>query len=331
MLGTGTSVPLSKGAFILSLDTEFAWGDVDLPKKLYQDGQKKERELTQRLLELLDRYDIPATFAVVGALYETPSSKSLELPLTSRFLLTRNWPNRCFIDSFTARDFHAPELMQQLESHPKHEMASHSFSHIIFTSEECTESVAKQEFQSAIDIARKRGYDCISFVFPRNRCAYLDILHQCGFQIYRGEDPAWFNHLSWGGKWGKKIGHILDLILVLSPPCSLPIQESSGLLNLPGSMNYLSMAGWRRYIPLSCRVKQAQKGIQQAIRQKRLFHFWFHPSHLGSGTELLFHGLDTIFEQVARARDAGTLDVFTMKELFQQVSKTNPSKELTLS
>jgi hypothetical protein len=27
------ALPLDRGAFILSLDTEFAWGDVDLPQK----------------------------------------------------------------------------------------------------------------------------------------------------------------------------------------------------------------------------------------------------------------------------------------------------------
>ena len=216
--------------------------------------------------------------------------------------------------------------MQQLESYPRHEMGSHSFSHLIFTSKECTPEVAKREFYSARDIAQKRGYSCLSFVFPRNRCAYLDLLYEAGFQVYRGEDPSWFNHLKWGGKWGKKIGHILDLILVLAPPCSLPLQEPSGLLNLPGSMNYLSMAGWRRYIPLHCRVQQAKKGIETAIRHKRLFHLWFHPSHLGDQADLLFKGLDSIFARVAKARDQGELDVFTMKDLLQKVS-TSSSKE----
>jgi hypothetical protein len=200
-----------------------------------------------------------------------------------------------------------------------HEIGSHSFSHIIFSSNECTPELAQWEFQKAYQLGQSFPSPCTSFVFPRNQCRYLNELYTSGFRSYRGEDPAWFNTLPLG-KWGKKIGHILDLLWIQTPPCSLPLLEPSGLLNLQGSMNYLSMAGWRRYIPLKCRVQQAKKGILSAIRSKTLFHLWFHPSHLGEEEDLLFQGLDSIFAEVAQAREAGKLDVFTMGSLFLTLS-----------
>lgn len=313
-----SSVPLECGTFLLSLDTEFAWGDADFPKKRYAEGQKKERELTLRLLQLLQKYQIPATFAVVGALYHEETETN-SLPEKTQQFLQRNWPNRFYVEAFCTKDFHAPELMEILEKDSLgHDLGSHSYTHIIFTTPECTPEIATWEFQEARKIAQKRGYASVSFVFPRNQCEYLPLLFQAGFQVYRGEDPAWFNQMNLG-KWPKKIGHILDLIFALTPPCSLPQREENGLLNLQGSMNYLSMAGWRRYIPLFCRVQQAKKGIQRAIQKKRLFHLWFHPSHLGSGTELLFSGLETIFAQVAEEREKGHLAVETMASLAQKI------------
>src|SRR5689334_21359673 len=58
------------GLFILSLDTEIAWGTYD-PKALarHKTSFDNNRILIRRLLDLLDQYSIPATFAVVGHLF----------------------------------------------------------------------------------------------------------------------------------------------------------------------------------------------------------------------------------------------------------------------
>src|SRR5688572_3897098 len=65
-----SAVLMAPGHFILSLDVELAWGMFDhggaarLRKQLLA-----EREAIRRLLELLGRYEIPATFAIVGHLF----------------------------------------------------------------------------------------------------------------------------------------------------------------------------------------------------------------------------------------------------------------------
>src|SRR5436190_1585182 len=58
------------GLFILSLDTEIAWGTYD-PNALarHKASFDNNRVLIHRLLDLLDQYNIPATFAVVGHLF----------------------------------------------------------------------------------------------------------------------------------------------------------------------------------------------------------------------------------------------------------------------
>src|SRR5260370_40744522 len=59
-------IPPMPGLFILSLDTEIAWGTYD-PKALatHKSSFDNNRTLIRRLLALLNQHSIPATFAVV--------------------------------------------------------------------------------------------------------------------------------------------------------------------------------------------------------------------------------------------------------------------------
>ena len=60
------------GYFLFSLDTELAWGYFDLDRlrlEKYSPDGSRERKAISRLLDLLDEFDIAATWAVVGHLF----------------------------------------------------------------------------------------------------------------------------------------------------------------------------------------------------------------------------------------------------------------------
>jgi peptidoglycan/xylan/chitin deacetylase (PgdA/CDA1 family) len=60
----------SPGHFILSLDVELAWGTFDHGgDRRIRDQLLGEREAIRRLLDLLARHELPATFALVGHLF----------------------------------------------------------------------------------------------------------------------------------------------------------------------------------------------------------------------------------------------------------------------
>ena len=58
------------GYFLLSLDTELAWGHHDnfRPEMFSADGGR-ERQAIELILEALDEFNIKATWAVVGHLF----------------------------------------------------------------------------------------------------------------------------------------------------------------------------------------------------------------------------------------------------------------------
>lgn len=147
-----------KTYFIISLDTELHWGYSLYPHskmaKILQREEDKAINAIEDLLRLFEKYNIPATWAVVGHLF-----------------------------------LEHPEIIEKiLSSSVEHEMGYHSFSHSRFS--ECTSEIAETEIQKGIELAKDYGITLKSFVFPENKIGHLDMLKKYGFQIYRGANLA---------------------------------------------------------------------------------------------------------------------------------------------
>jgi hypothetical protein len=86
---------------------------------------------------------------------------------------------------------------------------------------------------------------------------------------------------------------------------------------IPGSMVYFPMHGLRRYIPVRARTRRAIKGLDAAVRQKRVFHLWLHPTNLAEQMDRMFSGLRCIIEYASLLRAKGELDVLTVGSLAE--------------
>ena len=84
---------------------------------------------------------------------------------------------------------------------------------------------------------------------------------------------------------------------------------------MPASMFYLPMNGFRSLIPLSFRIHKAKKGIKKAIREKKVFHLWFHPFNIATNQEKLLYGLEEIFKEVYLRRENKELKTKSMAEV----------------
>jgi hypothetical protein len=86
-------------------------------------------------------------------------------------------------------------------------------------------------------------------------------------------------------------------------------------------MIYFPMHGVRRHIPVSRRVLRAHKGLEDAVRRRRIFHLWFHPTNLADETEAMFGGLEAILAEVVRLREEGSLRVLTMSGIAGEANE----------
>ncbi len=289
------------GLFILSLDTEIAWGTYgEAAIARQRRAFDNYRSLVRRLLDLLDQYALPATWAVVGHLFLKPGD----------------------VDSITLRCpdhpewYHAPDVIEMIRStRTPHEIGTHTFTHTFAA--EVTPTDWDNELQMSARIHRNRNLTLRSLVYPRNHIAYTETLPKHGIIAYRGAEQKWYRQPS--GGLGRVLSY-LDYLLALPPatydPAALRVGEQ--LVNLPASQFLMSYDGLRGWIPTASRVWQAKLGIEHAVRRGHLFHLWFHPFNLGS-SEKMFDALERILREVARHRDAGELQVMTMQQAAQRI------------
>jgi hypothetical protein len=220
----------------------------------------------------------------------------------------------------TAPVFYGRSLVERIRACPvSQEIGCHSFSHVIFGDPGCSAATAESEISACIRLAEEMGIELRSFAFPRNSVGHLDVLRRHGFSCYRGPDPTWYEKLPCPALV-KRALHLWDVLRAGEPPVVQPEMTESGLWNIPGSMIYFPMHGFRRYIPLRLRVLRAVKGLDAAVRRKRVFHLWFHPTNLADDLESMFSGLRCILEHARRLCGRGDLIVRPMLALAQHSS-----------
>ncbi len=316
-------IDFKRGIFILSLDTELAWGSVHggtlaQRETLFQ----KTRPCINRLLQLLETYQIHATWAVVGHLFldQCKPVNGIKHPEIVR--PKYNWfPDDWFLIDPCSRLEDAPiwygrDIIQQIKNCKiTQEIGCHTFSHVVVGDPGCSRECFASELRACRIEAEKVGVTLQSFVFPRNSLGHLDVLAEAGFVVFRGMTPGWLERRP--GIFSRVYRQIGNFI-PLSPPVVLPKREN-GLWNLQGSYFYPATTRWWRLASDLSRAYKVKRGLRQAARKRGIFHLWFHPFNLASQPEKLFVELESIFRDVCRYRDNGVLDNVTMGDLARSL------------
>jgi hypothetical protein len=320
-----SEVVLPKGVFVLSLDVELCWGIVDKPDRLKNTIKYyvQSRDCIEKILMLLEKYNISATWAVVGHLFlqecnSINGQKHSDVPRSTYPWYEKDW----FEESPCTNEEEAPlwygqDIIKMIANcRVRQEIACHSFAHIPYGDENTKRATVRSDLSNCVHEAEKAGLKLRSFVFPRNNVGYIDELKNFGFEAYRGEEPTWYR--AFPNKI-RKVCHIVDQFLAISPPVS-KLEYNQGLYNIPGSMFYIPMNGFRSLIPVRFRVYKARKGIRRAIKDKKIFHLWFHPFNIATNQEKLLYGLEEIFKEVSSERENGELEAKSMGEIVDLVN-----------
>ena len=320
-----------KAVFTISLDFELLWGSFDSGKHRkfaahFERGGAggafdATRAIVDRLLELFQRYDVSVTWATLGHLFldsceARDGVKHPDMPRPRHSWFAGDWYAYDPCKDFRAEPlWYGRDMVEKiLAAEPRHDVGSHSFSHVIFSDPGCTPEVAEAEVGKCVELAREFNLKMESFVYPRNELGHLDVLRRHGFSVTRGAMPFWFTRFR--SRTLRRAGHVIDDVLAVTPRCGLPEKSPSGLWVAPVSMFLQSMDGARRLIPVRSRIRKGMRGIERAIKQRSLFHLSFHPTeNLCFRTDRMFYALERILSHAARRRDEGLLQVMTMADL----------------
>jgi peptidoglycan/xylan/chitin deacetylase (PgdA/CDA1 family) len=313
-----TEVSPDVGYFVISFDLEFAWGHHDCfnPRLFSQDGQR-ERAAVSRLLELLDEYDIVATWAVVGHLCLSAYDPEAVYPAVDWLehypqfdALNRNSHPLLYEASII-------DLLQQKAT--RHEIGFHGYTHQVFAEHRMTASQAATEIEAW---QRTVMHQCdedmpLTVIFPRNQIGHLSVFQRYGFIGYRGAEqlPTPF---TWPvvGRVFRRLYPYLSVVTV--PQVVVPEQHPLGIVNIPASrwlfgtnrtldrtLDLLNLHTLRMY-PL---VQAARK----AAAQRKVLHVWAHPYEFQ--TQKDFDKLRYLLEHVASEIRAGRLESMGMGAL----------------
>jgi len=304
--------------FVLSLDAELAWGAFDkkFGPELVRAAEWESREGIPKLLELLCRHRISATWAFVGHATLDRCSGHQELEPVSHERYTGDW----FQYDPASDESQHPEwyarssFLQVLKAPYPQEIAFHSFSHIDFANPGTPRQRAEQEFAACRKIAREFGVRGDVFVYPRNRVGFLDELREAGFRTFRPPDRTRFR-----SRYAivNRVGGVLADFLGIAPLPVAPYLDRE-LVALPGSMMLRPMDGWRRLIPVGARRARMQKGVERCIREGGIFHLWLHPIQLYCQQETMLQLLEECLGRVSLLRDRGDLQVSTMGDTAEK-------------
>ena len=186
------------GTFVLSLDTELAWGAIHRGGYAgREDHFDRTRFVVSELLTMLERYEISATWAIVGHLFLDSCSpvngvKHPEITRSNHDLTEHDWFDRDPCSNVDEQPFwYGADIVRQIAESPvQQEIGCHNFSHLIVDAE-CSREAFESELRACRRAAEGWNTSLRSFVFPRNVIGHLDVLAYNGFVAFRGITPTW--------------------------------------------------------------------------------------------------------------------------------------------
>jgi peptidoglycan/xylan/chitin deacetylase (PgdA/CDA1 family) len=292
------------GRLTISIDLELAWGFWDiLTPDILRLSETMERPICDRLLELLDRYHIPVTWALVAAMLDRASAQA-------RPGNEASW--------------YAPEIIDRIRAaKTSHEIGSHGGRHVYYDRMSTAEAAEDLDFVKQVHRDNDLALD--SFVFPRNAVGHLDLLARTGLRAFRGSDTGWVRLApKFGSRAGKAITFV-DKILPI-PPAPARAQTNGGLVDIPGSMLLPGRDGARRFIfPAVSRAKLAM-GLAWARRRGATFHFWFHPCNFYYRAEEQFATLEWFLARAAAEASRSRIEICTMGSYAPRTGATAGAK-----
>jgi hypothetical protein len=309
------------GTFALTFDTELIWGSFDsMTPAVFERRFPDVRGTIERILALLARYEVAATWAVVGHLFLRECRRGdaglahPELVRPQQRWRPGDWyaADPC---SDRQRDplWYGDDILDLLQgARGGHEIGCHSFGHALYGDPHLTRAAVDADLEACLARAAERGLTLRSFVFPRNVEGHHEALRAHGFRAYRGADPAWFARLPSVLARG---GHLVDQTLGLPPPVRKPSETLPGLWNIPGSALLLHRTGPRRVIPMAARLRKARAGLERAASSGGVFHLWTHPFNLAADRTFMLATLEGILQHARAIRDRGGIRIETMAEI----------------
>jgi peptidoglycan/xylan/chitin deacetylase (PgdA/CDA1 family) len=321
------------GALVISLDFELLWGVRDLYPAdggAYRNNLVGARAAIPRILDLFVEFDIAATWATVGFLFAADRDEYDRYLPTHRPVYAEaglspfsDQPGRSEADDPLR---YAASLVEMIARRPRQEVGSHTYSHYYCLEAGHDPVSFRDDIASAVAIAKARGIDLKSMVFPRNQFNpdYVSIMAEAGITNCRSNAGGWFNRENDTRRYRRpdaRMGRLMDGYVPVSGDQvtrwnEIPVVDSicwlpAGQLLRPYSPRLA------RLDPL--RHRRITTSLRKAATEHGIYHLWWHPHNAGVFTDEYLAFLRRILEEFRRCRDRYGMRSLTMADTAEIV------------
>ena len=322
---------LKNGSFIISLDYELAWGIIEKSylKKYCNTNVCNVPIVVEKMLELFDKYQINATFATVGFLMcrDKTELNKYSPDLKPSYVNKVLSPYTGFLEAIEQDDpcFFFPSIINCLKTKENIEIASHTFCHYYCLECGQNEEEFEQDLLSALKVAKAKGIQLKSIVFPRNNVndAYLKICFRHGIFCYRGNATKFFTRpKSRFDSFKNRLGRLVDSYLPLNNESCYEISTLR-----PSEDNPVNVPASRFFRPYSkklailepLRLYRIKNEIKHAAQKGKLYHIWWHPHNFGSDIDKNMKNLETVLKCYAECHAKYGMQSYTMSDFANTI------------
>ena len=317
---------MSKGIFTISLDFELFWGVRDhRTLESYGENIRNVHNVVPRLLQLFSTYNIHCTWATVGFLFFNEKKEMMSyLPLERPVYQKKEYDPYSYIEqNQLEKVYHfAPALIEQIKKTPGQEIGTHTFSHFYTLEKNTTIGQFKNDLRSAIAIAKEKGIEIKSIVFPRNQ--YSDEhIHACleeGIKIYRG------NELSGAYKpisrekeniFRKGVRFADTYINITGQHChAIPVANK--IINVPAS-RFLRPYNPKFKMFDGLKLRRIKQGIRFAAKHGLIYQLWWHPHNFGKYMDENFDFLEQVLKFYYELNQEEKIESQTLLEIYSNI------------
>jgi hypothetical protein len=281
---------MTTGKVTLSIDLELAWGVWDtITSDDLRMAETQERPICAALVDLFDRYQVPASWLMVAALLDETSARS------------HPGSTSCW---------YAPDVIERIvRAKVRHEIGSHGGRHIYF--DQISGAQAQDDLAFAKSVHRAHGLGFESFVYPRGSVGHLDVLARNGIRVVRSRDVGLLRTANPDGRMAARAANFIDQFLPVPPRPSWP-QPLGPLIDIPGCMQVLGRNGLRRFVLPQITRAKLWLGLERAKRTGGTFHLWFHPSNFYHRGDEQLATLGWFLARAAHEAGRGRIEFRTM-------------------
>jgi peptidoglycan/xylan/chitin deacetylase (PgdA/CDA1 family) len=312
------------GALVISLDFELLWGIFDLVDHKQKTGYfKNTLNAIPAILKEFDQYDIHATWATVGMLFnenweEWEKNQPEILPEYVNSSLSAYNFGKSIKDEDSEELVFAPELIRKISTTKGQEIGTHTYSHYYCLEEGQSKEQFTADLKKSIELAGKMDITLKSLIFPRNQFNqdYLKICAENGIENVRSNPSVWY--------WKNISSEKFLNKLVRSGDAYIPFgKKSYSLQNLKEQKGFpLEQNASRFFRPVEenhilrkLKLERIKKEITWAAKHGEIYHLWWHPHNFGNSRKESMLVLRSILEHFNYCRKKFNFQSANMQEL----------------